>query len=146
METKAIELNKLNLKKIDMQPIQAGDVTDNTSHAYIVVQELAALIDQKQDLINNLQEAIETEITATLDYEHRYNTKLLNTDFPEVLGEAKPNKDKKEAWIHEQLQTEYDAKQIAEENTKIIRKQIELLDNRISLEKYIIQLRQYGVK
>lgn len=102
------------------------------------------LIEKKQSKINELKTAVNSELSLRLDYEHKFNEKLLSDtltdDVKESTGESRPTKDMKEAYIIEQLKTEYNDLQIAIENSKLIRKDLELLDNQISLEKYVLQL------
>lgn len=140
METKTVKFNELNLKELETQP--DIEVTTNLDHAIVITTSFQEMINLKQELTNQLKEAAEKEIAAKLKYEQEFNEKLLNTNFEDVLKKSRPNKDEKEAYIHNQIKEIYAEKIITEENTKIIKRQLELIDNRISLEKTILNLVQ----
>lgn len=103
------------------------------------------LLEQKAAKIQELKDAVNSEVSAKLDYEHKFNEQLLSADLTdkvkEATGESRPTSKMKEAFIVEQLKTEYDTMELAKNNSSLIRKDIELLDNRISLEKYVMQLK-----
>lgn len=140
METKTVKFNELNLKEYQINT--DIEVTTNLDHAVMVTTSFKEMINLKQELTNQLKEAAEKEITAKLKYEQEFNEKLLNTNFEDVLKKSRPNKDEKEAYIHNQIKEIYAEKIITEENTKIIKRQLDLIDNRISLEKTILNLVQ----
>lgn len=140
METKTVKFNELNLKEYQINT--DVEVITNLDHAVIVTTSFKEMINLKQELTNQLKEAAEKEITAKLNYEQEFNERLLNTKFEEELNKSRPNKDEKEAYIHNQIKEIYAEKIITEENTKIIKRQLELIDNRISLEKTILNLVQ----
>ena len=140
METKTVKFNELKLKELETQP--DIEVNNNLDHAVIVTTSFKEMINLKQELTNQLKEAAEKEITAKLNYEQEFNERLLNTKFEEELNKSRPNKDEKEAYIHNQIKEIYAEKIITEENTKIIKRQLGLIDNRISLEKTILNLVQ----
>ena len=140
METKTVKFNELNLKEYQINTDM--EVNTNLDHAVMVTTSFKEMINLKQELTNQLKEAAEKEITAKLNYEQEFNERLLNTKFEEKLNKSRPNKDEKEAYIHNQIKEIYAEKIITEENTKIIKRQLELIDNRISLEKTILNLVQ----
>ena len=140
METKTVKFNELNLKEYQIKTDM--EVNTNLDHAVMVTTSFKEMINLKQELTNQLKEAAEKEITAKLKYEQEFNEKLLNTNFEDVLKKSRPNKDEKEAYIHNQIKEIYAEKIITEENTKIIKRQLDLIDNRISLEKTILNLVQ----
>lgn len=140
METKTVKFNELKLKELETQP--DIEVKNNLDHAIVVTRSFQEMINLKQELTLKLKEAAEKEITAKLNYEQEFNERLLNTKFEEELNKSRPNKDEKEAYIHNQIKEIYAEKIITEENTKIIKRQLELIDNRISLEKTILNLVQ----
>ena len=140
METKTVKFNELKLKELETQP--DIEVKNNLDHAIVVTTSFQEMINLKQELTLKLKEAAEKEITAKLNYEQEFNERLLNTKFEEKLNKSRPNKDEKEAYIHNQIKEIYAEKIITEENTKIIKRQLELIDNRISLEKTILNLVQ----
>ena len=140
METKTVKFNELKLKELETQP--DIEVKNNLDHAIVVTTSFQEMINLKQELTRKLKEAAEKEITAKLNYEQEFNERLLNTTFEEKLNKSRPNKDEKEAYIHNQIKEIYAEKIITEENTKIIKRQLELIDNRISLEKTILNIVQ----
>ena len=57
-----------------------------------------------------------------------------------IKTKIEPTAKQKEAYIIEKLSKEYDELEMAKNNTSIIRKDLEYLDNVISAEKYALQL------
>lgn len=104
------------------------------------VTTLAIIINKKHDKTKELTKAIANEAEQQVNYLHKYNDKLLNTNFKEATGESRPTVAMKEAYIQEELKEDYDNLKQAETRTKIIRRDIELLNDRIRLEEYIIKL------
>lgn len=102
------------------------------------------LLEEKAAKIKELKDAVNSEISLKLDYEHKYNEKLisptLTAEVKEATGDSRPTAAMKDAYIVEQLKTEYDNLELAKNNKSLIRKDLELLDNQISLEKYVMQL------
>lgn len=137
-----LKLKYLTLEKLEVCENYTPKENNLEGVIQAEINNISLLVNKKQDLIQELTQAIEEETRVTLEYDHKYNDKLLNTDFKEVLQESRPNKDQKEAHIVESLKELYDAKEIAIANTKLLRKQLELIDDRISLEKTICYLRK----
>ena len=111
------------------------------------VPEIAAMVEilnMKNRKIEALQEAVNSETTLKLDYEHKYNEWLISPELTEKVkehtGESRPTVDMKKAYIIEQLKTEYDDLKIAEANSSLIRRDLELIDNLLSAEKYVLNL------
>ena len=115
--------------------IQTGDIR---------LQSLTDLLNIKNEKLDELKDAINTEVSLRLDYEHKFNKELLSSDLTdnvkEASGESRPTAKMKEAYIIEKLSVEYDELEIAKHNTSIIRKDLEYLDNIISAQKYSLQL------
>lgn len=140
IETKEVKLNNLELKELPI--LEKMEVKDNLDQAVLVTQSFSEMINAKQALTQQLKESVEKEIQAKLEYQRQFDDQLVNTDFETVLNKSRVNKDEKESYIRNQIRTAYEEKVITEENTKIIKKQLEVLDNRISLEKTILGLVQ----
>lgn len=138
-----LKLKYLTLTKV---PELAEDFTpeDESDINKVRINNLVLLLNKKQDLIKELTESIEKETKLTLEYDHKFNDALLHVDFSEVLDKSRPTNGEKEAYIIEENKVLFDAKKVAEEETKILRKHLELVDNRISLEKTVLRL-NYGV-
>ena len=136
-----LKLKYLTLEKL---PELCENFEPKNAEGIIKVQtnNFSLLLNKKQDLLDELTHAIEEETRVTLEYDHKYNDMLLNTDFKTELDESRPTNGQKEAYIVEKLKDLYDAKEIAEANTKLLRKHLELVDGRISLEKSILYLRK----
>lgn len=115
--------------------IQTGDIR---------LQSLTDLLNIKNKKLDELKDAINSEVSLRLDYEHKFNKELLSSDLTdnvkEASGESRPTAKIKEAYIIEKLSVEYDELEIAKHNTSIIRKDLEYLDNIISAQKYSLQL------
>lgn len=127
---KEIEFDKLKLKKVEFD-----DDVNLENH----FKNLTDLINKKQEVIENLEATLIDEVNVNIDYQHKYDDMLLSVDFPEVLNEKRPNKEKKEAYINNKLKGDYDNKELLDVKVHIIKKQLELLDNRINLERDIIK-------
>ncbi len=108
------------------------------------LKPLGKLLNMKKEKIDELNDAVNSEVSLRLDYEHKYNQLLLSSDLTdkvkEATGESRPTSKMKEAYIVEELKTEYDDLELAKSNTSLIRKDLEYIDNIISAEKYALQL------
>ena len=108
------------------------------------LKPLGKLLNMKKEKIDELNDAVNSEVSLRLDYEHKYNQLLLSSDLTdkvkEATGESRPTSKMKEAYIVEELKTEYDDLELAKSNTSLIRKDLEYIDNIISAEKYSLQL------
>ena len=108
------------------------------------LKPLGKLLNMKKEKIDELNDAVNSEVSLRLDYEHKYNQLLLSSDLTdkvkEATGESRPTSKMKEAYIVEELKTEYDDLELAKQNTSLIRKDLEYIDNIISAEKYALQL------
>ena len=98
------------------------------------------MINNKHDKLIELKKQIKNETNLQLTYLHKYNDKLLHTNFKAATGESRPTVAMKEAYIQERLREDYDNLKIAETKTKIIKKEMDLLNDRIRLEEYLIKL------
>ena len=108
------------------------------------LKPLGKLLNMKKEKIDELNDAVNSEVSLRLDYEHKYNQLLLSSDLTdkvkEATSESRPTSKMKEAYIVEELKTEYDDLELAKSNTSLIRKDLEYIDNIISAEKYALQL------
>lgn len=147
-ETKTLETQyedlKLKTLKLEKLPELCKNFEPKNDQDLITVEvsNLTGLLNKKQELLNDLREAVETETRLTLEYEHKFNDAILHCNFAEVLDKSRPTKDDKEAHIIETNKELYDAKKIAEENTSMIKKYLDMIDSRLSLEKTIIRLKE----
>ena len=108
------------------------------------LKPLGKLLNCKKEKMDELKDAVNSEVSLKLDYEHKYNQLLLSPDLTdkvkEATDESRPTSKQKEAYIIEELKTEYDDLELAKSNTSLIRKDLEYIDNIISAEKYALQL------
>lgn len=108
------------------------------------LKSLSKLLNCKKEKMDELKDAVNSEVSLKLDYEHKYNQLLLSPDLTDKVKEAtndsRPTAKQKEAYIVEELKTEYDDLELAKQNTSLIRKDLEYIDNIISAEKYALQL------
>ena len=116
------------------------EVNDNLDQANLLVNELNKLINIKQDFLNDLRIAMQDEVKANLKYDHEFNKLLLETDFKAALNESRPTVNMKEAYINEQIKDLYDNKVIIGERVKMLKKMIDLVDERINSENKKINL------
>ena len=108
------------------------------------LKPLGKLLNCKKEKIDELNDAVNSEVSLRLDYEHKFNQMLISPELTdkvkEATGESRPTSKMKEAYIVEELKTEYDDLELAKSNTSLIRKDLEYIDNVISAEKYALQL------
>ena len=100
------------------------------------------LLEDKKDKIKELKDAINSETSLKLDLLHKSNDVKLNPNIvKEEQGLSKaPTEKQIQAYIDEKYPTLTNDYELAKQNTSIIRKDLELLDNLISFEKYVLQL------
>lgn len=129
-EFKDLKLSELNLEKVV-----------NTTGEVSPVTTLSIMINNKQDKLDELKAAINDELNLKLTYLHKGNAVRIDPNLKDELGLSKnPTEKQTQAYIENTYQKDFDALKIAEENTKLIKRQLDLIDDRISLEKYAIQL------
>ena len=129
-EFKNLGLSESNIEKV---VTDFGEVSPVTT--------LSIMVNKKQEKLDELRAAINDELNLKLTYLHHSNEVRINPGLKDVMGLTKnPTEKQVQAYIEETFKDDFDALKIAEENTKLIKRQLELIDNRISLEKYAIQL------
>jgi len=126
---KKIEFSNLKLDKI----VSTGEVSPVTT--------LAIMINNKQDKLDELKAAINSEISLKLTYLHKSNAVRIDPKLKDIMGLSKnPTEKQVQAYIENTYEEDYQLMKIAEENTKIIKRQLDLIDDRITLEKYAIRI------
>ena len=105
---------------------------------------LANLLNQKSDKLEELRTAINHELVCELNYLHESNQlKLDPNKIKEDLELSKmPTEKQITAYVEENLTHEYDLWKIAKANTSLIRQQLDLINDRISFEKYVLRLKE----
>lgn len=100
------------------------------------------LLDEKEAKIKELKDAVNSETSLKLELLHKSNdVKLHPNNVKEEYELSKaPTEKQIQAYIDEKYSDLTDDYELAKQNTALIRKDLELLDNRISFEKYVLQL------
>lgn len=103
--------------------------------------ELAHRINEKQNKLNDYQTALEHELTCELKYTEKCNEIKLHPDRVKDALELSKNPTEKQiaAYCEDVYQKEFTMWKIAKANTSLISKQIDLINDYISLEKYILR-------
>ena len=109
------------------------------SHGLIVLEELLV---QKEAKLKELKDAVNSETSLKLELLHKSNdVKLHPNKVKEEYELSKaPTEKQIQAYIDETYKDLTDDYELAKQNTALIRKDLELIDNRISFEKYVLQL------
>ena len=107
-------------------------------------EPLAKLLNDKATKLEELRTSINHELVCELDYLHESNQLRLDPNkIKENLELSKmPTEKQINAYIEENLTHEYDLWKIAKANTSLIRQQLDLINDRISFEKYVLRLRE----
>ncbi|MBQ2832406.1 hypothetical protein [Methanobrevibacter sp.] len=100
------------------------------------------LLDEKEAKIKELKDAINSETSLKLELLHKSNKVKLNPDKVKEEYELSkaPTEKQIQAYIDEKYPDLTNDYELAKQNTSLIRKDLELIDNRISFEKYVLQL------
>lgn len=106
------------------------------------VTELAHRINSKQTKLHELQNAIQYELSCELAYNKKCNDIKLHPDKVKEALELSKNPTEKQitAFCEEQFEKEFTYLKIAKTNTSLINKQIDLINDYISLERYILRM------
>ena len=100
------------------------------------------LLDEKEAKIKELKDAVNSETSLKLELLHKSNdVKLHPNNVKEEYELSKaPTEKQIQAYIDETYKDLTDDYELAKQKTALIRKDLELLDSRISFEKYVLQL------
>ncbi len=118
-------------------------MSEIVSETEMFSKKLDELLGEKQEKIKELKDAVNSETTLKLELLHKSNMiKLHPEDVKEKLGLNKlPTEKQIQAHIDETYKDLTDDLELAKQNTSLIRKDLEFIDNCISVNKYILQLR-----
>lgn len=107
------------------------------------VWDFDKLLQDKEEKIKELKDAVNSEVSLKLELAHKANKVRLNPDMVKEKYELSksPTEKQIQAYIDEEYPALTDTYELAKQNTSLIRKDLELLDNRISLEKYVLQFK-----
>lgn len=107
------------------------------------VWDFDKLLQDKEEKIKELKDAVNSEVSLKLELAHKANEVRLNPDMVKEKYELSktPTEKQIQAYIDEEYSELTDDYELSKQNVSLIRKDLELLDNRISLEKYVLQFK-----
>lgn len=107
-----------------------------------VTQDLTELINEKAEALNTVNIAVNEYVRLKNKYIIKSNGLRLQPDqIKEELGLNKPSTEKQiQAYIDDKLRDLVQDIRIAEENVKSWKREVDLLNDKISLEKYRVNL------
>lgn len=120
--------------------------TNNTDFAEVTIDDLTKILDEHIEEKSKTLEALQIAVNDLVSVKNRYviasNRLRIQPDkIKEELGLSKAATEKQQqAYIDDKLCKEVQDIRIAEENVKLLKRKIDLLDDKISLEKYRVQL------
>ena len=103
------------------------------------IKKLEYMVGLKQKYNDLLNVKIHMLNELKFDYENKKSDLLLNTDWSKVI-DGRVTNDLKEAYIREKSKEVLEKINTAEEDVNIIKKDIDLLNDYISIEKYSIRM------
>lgn len=120
-----------------------GDMMDEiVSETEMFQKDFNELLDEKQKKLKDLKDAVNSETTLKLELLHKSNEiKLHPEDVKEKLGLSKlPTEKQIQAHIDEEYKELTDDLELAKQNTSLVRKDLEFIDDCISVKKYLSKL------
>ncbi|MBQ2613518.1 MAG: hypothetical protein IJG19_06570 [Methanobrevibacter sp.] len=117
---------------MDLQDLTIDDIT----------KTLSELITEKSEALNTLNIAVNEHVRLKNEYIVNSNSLRLKPDeIKEELGLNKvPTEKQQQAYIDDQLQDLVQELRISEENVNSWKREVDLLNDKISLEKYRVNL------
>ena len=108
----------------------------------MVVENFDKLLTEKEAKIKELKDAVNSETSLKLELLHKTNKVKLTPNLvrDEYELSKAPTEKQIQAYVDEKYPELTDDYELSKQNTMLIRKDLELIDNRISFEKYVIQL------
>ena len=118
-------------------------MSEIVSETEMFQKDFNELLAEKQKKIKELKDAVNSETTLKLDLLHKSNLiKLHPEEVKEKLGLSKlPTEKQIQAHIDETYKELTDDYELAKQNTSLIRKDLEFIDDCISANKYILRLK-----
>lgn len=107
-----------------------------------VTEELQNLIQEKAEVLNTLNIAVNEHVTLKNKYVTRSNElRLKPNEIKEEIGLSKaPTEKQQQAYIDDTLKELVQNLRISEENVKSWKREVDLLDDKISVEKLRVNL------
>ena len=104
-------------------------------------EDLKKLINEKAEALNTVNIAVNEYVTLKNKYATSSNKLRISTDFKEAMNLSKAASEKQQqAYIDDKLQDLLQDIRIADENVKSWKREVDLLNDKISLEKYRLNL------
>lgn len=118
--------------QLDMLQLEGNEVFEN----------LAIKINEKNKLMDKIQTAKNHELACKIDYTHKCNQiKLHPEHVKEKLELSKtPTEKQVNAYCEEKYSREFNMLTVAKANTSLLNQKLDLINDCISLEKYIIRM------
>ena len=111
------------------------------TNAQEITKNLDKLIQEKSEALNTVNIAVNEYVKIKNQYIIRSNLLRLNTDFKTALNLSKAATEKQQqAYIDNELKDLLQQSSIAEENMKSWKREVDLLNDKISAEKYRIKV------
>lgn len=116
-------------------------ITPNLTEIDGSIKSFKEVLKWKQEKLDELKDAVNSETSLKLDLLHKANEVKLN---PNLVKEAydlskNPTEKQIQAYIDETYKDLTDDYELAKQNTNIIKKELEFYDDCISLVKYVIR-------
>lgn len=107
------------------------------------IKELSKLLTDKQEKIKELKDAVNSEVSLKIELLHKSNKVKLNPDIVKEEYELSraPTEKQIQAYIDEKYSELTDDYELAKNNTSLIKKDLEFLDNQLSVAKYFYNWR-----
>lgn len=119
-------------------------MNETDANVFINVNEnIEKLLSEKKHKLNDLKDAVNSEMSLKLELLHKSNNVKLN---PNIVKEEyklskAPTEKQIQAYIDETYKELTDDYELAKQNTSLIRKDLEFIDNKISINKELIRWR-----
>lgn len=106
-----------------------------------ITEELDNLIQEKSEALNTINIAVNEHVRLKNEYVTQSNNLRITTDFKEAMNLSKPATEKQQqSYIDDQLQKTLQDLRIAEENVKSWKREVDLLDDKITSKKYQLKI------
>ena len=123
----------------DIKKMIGGFSLDETIQK--AIGKLEKLVEDKSEALNTVNIAVNKFVELKNEYIVRSNELRITTDFKEVLGLSKSATEKQQqAYIDTELKELLQEVRIAEENVKSWKREVDLLNDKITVAKYQIKL------
>lgn len=116
-------------------------IPNNNTDFEEIIQDLDNLIQEKSEALNTINIAVNEYVRLKNDYMTQSNNLRINTDFKEAMNLSKIATEKQQqSYIDDQVQDTLQDLRIAEENVKSWKREVDLLNDKITSKKYQIKI------